>query len=389
MTVLFSDNPQVTERYRLTVGADTKAVSNARDLRDHLDSNLDENLVIVGPDIKFEVAIAMAEHYRTERPALGIVLVRNRLEISTLSQAMRSGIREVVASDDASALLAAAKRSLTVSAQMTDSAGKAPTKRGKIILVFSAKGGCGKTTVSTNLAEALSEDQTKSVCIVDFDLQFGDVAVALQVEPVHTISDAIRMQSNLDQQGIRSLLVQYKENMSAMLAPVDPSDVEFITASLGEKILLGLQEMFDYVVVDAPPAFTEVILKAFDLADDYILLSTLDLPSLKNLKVTLGTLDALGMPRSKWRIVVNRSTTNAGLQLSDVQTAIGLPIDATIPASDIVPIMINQGRTVVKGQPKHPVAKAMMEIAEMVADKPEPIEEEPKRGLFGIRRNKG
>lgn len=389
MTVLFSDNAQVTERYRLTLGSDTISASNARDVRDYLDGNLDENLVIVGPDIKFEVAVAMAEHYRAERPALGIVLVRNRLEISTLSQAMRSGIREVVASDDASALLAAAKRSLTVSAQMSDSAGKSPTKRGKIILVFSAKGGCGKTTVSTNLAEALSLDESKSVCIVDFDLQFGDVAVALQVEPVHTISDAIRMQSNLDTQGIRSLLVQYKPNMSAMLAPVDPSDVEFITASLAEKILLGLQEMFDYVVVDAPPAFTEVILKAFDLADDYLLLSTLDLPSLKNLKVTLGTLDALGMPRSKWRVVVNRSTTNAGLQLSDVQTAIGMDISATIPASDIVPIMINQGRTVVRGQPKHPVAKAMVDIAEMVAEKATVTEDEPKRGLFGLRRNKG
>jgi len=386
MTVVYSENPQVSERYRLTLGQDVIAVSGARELRDLLDVNPDENLVIIGPDIKFDIAIAMAEYYRTTRPSLGVVMVRTRLEVSTLSQAMRAGVRELVASDDASALLAATKRSLEVSGKMAQSASKLSVDKGKIILVFSAKGGCGKTTVSTNLADALALDQSKTVCLVDFDLQFGDVAVALQIEPVRTISDAIRMESSLDKQGLKSLLVQYKPNFSALLAPVDPSDVEFITADLAEKILAGLQEMFDYVVIDAPPAFTDVILKTFDMADDYLLLSTLDLPSLKNLKVTLGTLDALGMPRSKWHIVVNRSTSNAGLMLADVEAAIGLQISATIPASDMVPIMINQGRTVVSGNPKHSVAKAMMTLARRVEREGHGASEPTRRGLFGRRR---
>jgi pilus assembly protein CpaE len=309
----------------------------------------------------------VVDYYRATRPTLGFILIRSRLEVGTMAQAMQSGVREVVSSDDASALLAAKKRSLSLSERMGDTAVFAePDAKGKMVLVFSAKGGCGKTTVATNIAEALGANGEKSVCIVDFDLQFGDIAVALQIEPTKTISNAIRMGDNLDLSGVRSLVVQYKPNLYALLAPVDPSDIEFITADLAERVLLGLQKTFDYVVVDSPPAFTETILKAFDIADEYLLISTLDMPSLKNLKVTLGTLDALGMPRSKWNIVINRSTAKTGLSIQDVQDAIGIQIAATIPASQMVPTMINQGRTVVSAKPRHQVSKAIFSISKII-----------------------
>jgi pilus assembly protein CpaE len=293
---------------------------------------------------------------------------------------MQAGIREVISSDDAAELLAATRRSQTVSEVFTDKQPDlSPAKKGKMILVFSAKGGCGKTTVSTNLAEALAMDTSKSVCLVDFDLQFGDVAVALQLEPAKTISDAIRMQHSLDLPGIRSLVTQHKPNFHVLLAPLDPSDVEFITPDLAQKILRGLKDSYDYVVVDAPPAFTEVILRAFDMADQYLLLTTLDTPSLKNLKVTLGTLQALGMPRSKWKVVVNRSTAKAGISVNDVQATIGMEITATIPNHDIVPISTNQGKTVVESSPKHAVAKSIKSIAQEISGVKIA---EPRRGLF-------
>jgi pilus assembly protein CpaE len=383
MTVIFCETQQAVERYRLTLGQETKSVLSARELRDYLEANPIEQLVVIGPEIPLDVATGIAETYRGARPELGVVLVRSRVEVSGLSQAMRSGIREVVSGDDASALLEATKRSLAVSQNLGAQVLPQQSRRAKTILVFSAKGGCGKTTLATNLAEALAREKDKTVCIVDFDLQFGDVAVALQLEPTHTISDAIRMEANLDKQGLLSLLVQHQPNLWALLSPVDPSVVEFITASLAEKILVGLQSSFDYVVIDSPPAFTEVILKAFDLADDYLLLSTLDVPSLKNLKVTLGTLEALGMPRNKWHVVVNRSTAHSGLGLGDIEAAIGLPISATIPASDVVSVMINQGRTVVSGKPHHPVSRAVYAIADRVKHLNDSPVKPPRHQLFG------
>lgn len=370
MTVLLAENLQSSERFRMTLGEGAVVIRNGRELRDYLNANPQEMLVVIGPEFSLDVATQVVEYYRATRPALGFILIRSRLEVAVMSQAMQSGIREVVSTDDASALLSATKRSLAVSEQMSDTTVFQEVKvKGKVVLVFSAKGGCGKTTVATNVAEALGSNGKKSVCIVDFDLQFGDVAVALQIEPTKTISNAIRMGENLDLSGVRSLVLQYQPNLYALLAPVDPSDIEFITADLAEKVISGLAQTFDYVVIDSPPAFTETILKAFDLADEYLLVTTLDIPSLKNLKVSLGTLDALGMPRSKWNVIINRSTAKTGLSAQDVQDAIGLPIWATIPASQIVPNMINQGRTVVAGKPKHKVAKAMLQIAHQVDKK--------------------
>lgn len=372
MTVALCAAATSAERFRVTLGADLPVVASTRELFDYLEQDLTENLVVVGPEIPAPMAIELAAHFRLARPALGVILVRNRLEVSVLTAAMQAGVREVVAADDAAELLAATRRSEQVSvayaaaapvAEGVTGVGSQSPKKGKMVLVFSAKGGCGKTTVSTNLAEALATDPTKTVCLVDFDLQFGDVAVALQIDPTKTISDAIRMQHSLDVQGIRSLVTQHKPNLHVLLAPLDPSDVEFITPDLAQNILRGLKDSYDYVVVDAPPAFTEVILRAFDLADQYLLLTTLDTPSLKNLKVTLGTLQALGMPRNKWKVVVNRSTAKAGVTVLDVQNATGFAVAAAIPASDAVPIATNRGKTVVEANPNHKVTAAIRSIA--------------------------
>ena len=380
MTVVLTESVASAERFKLTLGNDIAVIPTPRELLDHLEEKQNEQLIVVAPEVPLTVAIELAKHYRAIRPSLGVLLVRNRLEVAVLTQAMQAGIREVVAADDAAEMLAASRRSVQVSGAFTDKQPELTSgKRGNMVLVFSAKGGCGKTTLSTNLAEALAADKSKTVCLVDFDLQFGDVAVALQIDPAKTISDAIRMQHSLDIQGIRSLVTAHKPNLHVLLAPLDPSDVEFITPDLAQKILRGLKETYDYVVVDCPPAFTEVILRAFDMADRYLLLTTLDTPSLKNLKVTLGTLQALGMPRSKWNVVVNRSTAKSGVTITDVQNTIGLDIFATIPESDAVPVSTNQGKTVVEANPKNQVAKSVHDVAYKITGTQPPR----KRGLFG------
>lgn len=391
MTVFLAESAQSSERYKFTLGQDADTVTSPRALRDYLDRHNDESLVVFAPEVPLDDATDLADYFRTVRPGLGFLLIRHRLDVSTLSKAMQAGIREVVSSEDAAALVAAARRSQDVSNHLSGAAQASmieggATKKGKVILVFSAKGGCGKTTVSTNLAEALAEDPNKSVALVDFDLQFGDVAVAMQLKPIKTISQAIRMQSSIDIAGIRSLMTDtHKPNMQALLAPIYPADVEFIKPVLADKIIRGLQQIYDYVVIDSPPAFTEVILKAFDLADEYLLITTLDMPSIKNLKVTLGTLQELGMPRSRWNIVINRSTYNSGLSIKDVEDGIGMTISAQIPNSDVVPVMVNWGRTVVAGNPRHPVSKAFRQLADMVSSPEDAAAKPKKRGWFGRR----
>ena len=114
---------------------------------------------------------------------------------------------------------------------------------------------------------------------------------------------------------------------------------------------------------DAPPGFTDVILKTFDMADSYILLTTLDMPALKNLKVTLDTLDNLGFPRTKWNVVLNRGGSRVGLTAADVERTVGVPISVEVPSSVEVPARLNEGVTVVEANPRHAVAKAFFELA--------------------------
>ena len=366
MPVVLGDADRDAERFRFTVADDVVAVESSAKLDIYLEGHPDEDLIVVGPDVSMAVAAEVAETYRLRRPFLGVVLLRRRIEVSTMTEALRAGVREVVMADDVEALVGACKRSMAVSEQLRIIDSGDPTGgRGKIILVFSSKGGCGKTTVSTNLAAALAgQGDGSSVCLVDFDLETGDVAIALQMDPTRTISDALGMQGGLDERAMSSLVVPYKANLDCLLAPTKPSDAEFVSAALAGEILKVLSEMYDYVVIDSPPAFTDVVLKSFDMADSYILLTTLDMPALKNLKVTLDTLDNLGFPRTKWQVVLNRGGSRVGLSAGDIERTVGVPISVEIPSSVEVPLRLNEGVTVFEANPRHIVGKAFQELAD-------------------------
>lgn len=383
MAVILGESAQNKDKYVVAVGAGLRMVASVRELQGDLEQHLDEDLVVIGPDVDISVAADTAIRYRASRPTLGVVLVRRRLEVATLNQALRSGIREVVSADDTSELLAACTRSIALSHEMRSHADSStPLTKGHIVIVFSAKGGCGKTTISTNLAAAIHGITGERVALVDFDLQFGDIGVALQLEPTKSIGDAIAMQGNLDAEGVESLLIQYQPGLDVLLAPLHPSDVEHITGDMAQRVLTHLQYSHDWVVVDSPPAFTEVVLRTFDMADVYVLLTTLDMPAIKNLKVTIDTLDALGMPRDKWHVLVNRSDARMGLNVEDVERAIGLSVNNRVASSNDVPLSINQGEILYLTKPKHEVSKSIAQLANDVIEPyfTAPVEE--KKSMF-------
>ncbi len=236
---------------------------------------------------------------------------------------------------------------------------------GKVVTVFSAKGGCGKTTISTNLGAALADKGRRSVVVVDLDLAFGDVAIALQLFPTHTIADAVPLgEENLDFGGLQALLTPHSPGLTTLVAPVEPGAADTIPASLVTRIIEVLRENFDFVVIDTPPAFDDQVLAAFDLSDAVVLLATLDIPALKNLKLTLETLDLLNYPRDRWKIVLNRSDSKVGLAIGEVEKTLRTSITAQIPSSRDVPASINRGVPIVLDDPKHPVSVAIREFAE-------------------------
>jgi Flp pilus assembly CpaE family ATPase len=329
-----------------------------------LDSDPNETLVVIGPRALTGDALAFSAALRLVRPAVGVILARREVDVTLLTQALQSGVREVVPVGDHAAMAAACRRSYEVSRRMLAPATEDESTLGEIVTVFAAKGGCGKTTLAINLGVALAKQQAGRVCIVDLDLSFGDVAISVQLDPLRTIVDALPMAGHLDTSGAASLLTRYQPGLDMLLAPVTPGDAEKIPPRLVGELLGVLRGMYDFVVVDTPAAFTEHVLTAMDVSSQLVLLTTPDVPALKNLRVTLDMLDLLSYPRQIRSVAVNRSDSKVGLSLEHVERVVRCPIAAYIPSSRAVPISINKGVPITLDSPGHPVSQAVMKFAQ-------------------------
>lgn len=368
MTTVFAPTTRDAERYGFTMAADITPVVTVTELEDSLTRQPDEDLVIIHPDIDWKTVIDVVERYRVVRPVLGFVVLRRRMDVTSLTQALRSGIREMVDADDAAALVEACTRSREVSRSLmtpTDQSLRS-TSKGKVITVFSPKGGTGKTMLATNLAMALAKRHMRT-CLVDLDLQFGDVAVALRLEPTRTTSDALGLREAIDEHALTSLLLPYRPNLSVLPGPTRPADAEFISADLVSTLLDGLRSMFDIVIIDTPPAFNDVVLRALDISDVHLLVTTPDLASLKSLRVALDTLNALGYPSGKRQIVLNRDEANIGLTQGDIRQILQMPVAVRIPADRDVIVALNHGATVIEESPRNPVSRSIAKLADQLA----------------------
>jgi len=360
MTILWSTDPSAAQTYHYAIGGQILTADSAQAVWRELATQ--ELLVVAGPDVDLQAACELAERVRVERPEAGLLLLRRRLEVPVLAQALRSGIREVLVADDLSALSLACTRSLEISRRMAG-AGMAQDRTGTIVTVFAAKGGCGKTTIATNLSAHLAS-LGKRVLVVDLDLAFGDVAISLQLDPEHSAADLIAMTGHLDAHGLASVVTRHDSGLEAVCAPSSPADADRISGATISELLQVARRVYDYVVVDTPPAFTEHTLAAFDIGDIAILLATPDIPAVKNLRLALNTLDLLGHPQDSRVVVLNRADAKVGLHLPDVVKAIRARIAASLPSSSAVPASINRGVPIVLDEPKHEFSTALRSLAE-------------------------
>lgn len=365
MTLLWDLDPDGDARYSFALGQTPTRLTTAAQVARSLTADRSLSLVVIGPDIDLASACDLAEYERVENPDVGVVLLRHRLDVPTLTEALKSGIRDVVPADDQTALADAVRRSRLLTGQIRGhaTAGGGSHREGRIVTVFSAKGGVGKTTLSTNLAAYLATTGARTL-LVDLDLMFGDVAISLQLAPTHSIANLTTMAGHLDAPGVASVTTRHTSGLDIIAAPSDPGDAERVPAATVLELLRLTRSLYDYVVVDTPPSFTEHVLAAFDVSDLSVLIATLDIPAVKNLRIAISTLDALGGDAASRVVVLNRADAKVGLDRGDVERALNQPISATIPNSISVPTSINRGVTVVTEEPSSPVAQAIREIAD-------------------------
>jgi pilus assembly protein CpaE len=343
---------------------------------------------IFGPSLADRDALALAGALQQGAPDVSVLLIRRQESGELLRQALRVGVKDVLSSaSDEAAVRTAAARALEIARTLRGRlGGGAPTdpgegrNPGKVVTVFSSKGGCGKTFLSANLAVALSRGGAE-VALVDLDLHFGDVAIMLHLFPSHTIYDAAQS-PGLDALTLKSFLTRHDSGVWALVAPTEPTVADTINPSTIGSILKLLRSAFDYVVIDTPPAFSEPVLAAFDESDWLVMLATLDVPSIKNLKLTLQTMELLHFPRNRIRVVVNRADSKVGLRMPDVEKLLSTPVDTTIPSSRSVPLSVNKGSPIMLEEPKGPVADSVRRIAALVTDTRASSRPRQRRSLF-------
>jgi pilus assembly protein CpaE len=334
----------------------------------------DPEVVFIGPEIDVQYALDYAYEFDLQRPDVSVIVVAPA-SADVLGEALHAGVRDVVdplSGDDR--ILDAYKRATEAASRArsrvsADERGADPG--GRVIAVVSPKGGSGKTTVSTNLAVGLANAAPGQVAIVDLDLQFGDVATALQLMPEHNIADAARAVSTLDTMSLKVLLTHHTLDFYALCAPDSPAEGERVSATQTGSILKLLQHEFRYTVIDTAAGLGEQTLTALEAATDVVLICAMDVPGVRSFRTMLHTLDEIGMTTALRQVVLTRADSRVGLNVEDIERTVGRSIDVTIPSTRAVPLSINQGTPILQSdQRRTPVYQALQRLTAQFADVP-------------------
>jgi pilus assembly protein CpaE len=322
------------------------------------------DVVVAGPGLDTMAGLKALAALQEADPAVSIVLAFDRRPRVSLDAVVRAGAVDLLTTE---ATAATAVKALTRAIKIADgrraaaTANAAPT-RGTVITVASASGGCGKTFFAVNAAYHFMKATGGRACIVDLDLQFGEVSTALRLQPALTLFDAherdqageARLEDHLD-----DYLVEHPTGICVLPAPRDPSEADRVDPQDVLRIVEAARSRFDYVVVDTPAALSECVLAALDVSELLYVMTTLDVPSVRNLGVFLNTLTRLKVPSESIRLVMNKAESGVGMQVDEVARLFPGGFNAVLPYASVVSRSLNQGTPVLAAFPNTEVSRKL------------------------------
>jgi pilus assembly protein CpaE len=332
-------------------------------------------VILLGPGLQMEDSIRLASLFDRQYPEISVVLVTESEEGVALP-AMRAGVRDLLQPDaDVDTIRSLLERASLASAGRRRGLGSSVEglpRRGRIISVMSPKGGVGKTTIATNLAVGLGKEAPTDVVVVDFDLQFGDVASGLMLEPERTLADAVVGAAVQDSVVLKSYLTLHPSGIYALCAPLRPTHADQISGEQVARLLSQLSNEFQYVVVDTAPGLGEHVLATLELATDAVWVCGMDIPSVRGLRSGFGVLAELDLLPENRHVVLNFADRRTGLTQQDVEAAIGCPVDVVLPRSRAVPYSTNKGVPLLQDGIRDPVTKGLRHLVERFSAGGEP-----------------
>ncbi|XAS63349.1 AAA family ATPase [Micrococcaceae bacterium Sec5.8] len=335
------------------------------DIRNELAEPGDLDVVVLGPGMPLDLALALTTKFETESPDVAVLLAAPA-DPGVVLSALRAGARDLLEPDaDAPAITAllhravgSAGRRRSAPSDQTATGGRA----GRVIAVVSPKGGVGKTTVASNLAIGLAKSAPHGTVLVDLDLQFGDVGSALAITPEHSVYDAVHGPARRDTMVLKTFLSAHPSGLYALCSPDSPAAAAELTGDDVTHLLEQLASQYRYVVVDTAPGLSDHTLAALDKATDFVFVSGPDVPGVRGMRKELDVLAELGMHPLKRHMVLNSADFKAGITLRDVESALGTSIDVVIPHSRAVALSTNQGSPLLYGAARGPATKAFQKL---------------------------
>ncbi|MEY2453962.1 MAG: pilus assembly protein CpaE [Acidimicrobiaceae bacterium] len=366
------------------------------------------DVLVAGPSLGTRSGLQRLGLIREELPGMSVVLAFSRRPDGSLREIVRAGAidllqlpvddKELIECLDRAVELAqtAAPVAAEPAAPAAAPAVVAPGIRqpGRVFTISSATGGCGKTFFATNIGYFLTRYTGKRVCVVDLDLQFGEVVTAMRLRPKYTIFDALQREDT-DEDDLRAHIEEYtvahETGVHVLAAPREPSEADRISPPDVTRIIEAVRKQFDYVIVDTPPQLNESVLAAFDLSDMLYVMATLDLPSVRNMSVFLSTLERLKISTENVKLILNKAESDVGIDIEQVTKLFPQGFQAVLPYAKEVSRSINLGMPVMAASPQSEISRLMtsgmkpllpLEAQAQVED----VAPQKKRGLFGRKR---
>ncbi len=340
--------------------------------------------VLLGLEAPFERGLQTLEAVAASYPATPVIAYSTTVDGPSVRQAMLAGAADYLSfplsgKDAVESIGRALERAASQIA--APGQGKA-AGAGLIVTVFGAKGGTGKTTIATNLAVALAKTHNAAVAVVDLDPRFGDVAIMMDTKVETSLADAARDAAQLDRTTIKRYLTKHESGVFLLPAPTEPNDWEAITPAQVAQIVRVLAQTHDYVVLDTPGAFNEIVAAALDLATIVLLVTSPELSSVKNSGLVLKMLRSWSFPEEKLRLTVNHQNRVNSVTAEDVGRTLDMRVFWAIPHDEAVLHSVQVGKPVVLSRPGSRAAGNFKSLAASIGGAAAKQKAEQKTGLI-------
>jgi len=328
------------------------------------------DIVLIHDELPVLDGILVTEQLALNNPHISVIIISMQNDSGCLKKAMKAGAREYLVEPINEHDLVETIKQVNYLENMRRNRITAKksmaSKDPQIITVFGSKGGVGKTTLSANLAAHLAKKTKSKVALVDLDLQFGDIPVFFNVMPRKSIAELVQEKGKLNAQLIDKYLIPHISKVKILPAPMKPEYAELVDAENVSQILAVLKESFDYVIVDTPPYFQDTTISALEMSQQILLVMTLDLPAIKNMKLTLDLLHSLNQ-KDKSKLILNRATEFLGISVKDVETSLDFLIAEKIPSDGkLVVTSVNKGMPFVLSSIKAKASRSIDKISHLV-----------------------